>query len=74
MSIVRLDNFFPCQANPGSDKLRATAVAGLCEGLNLPSAARRLKEAVDRTIPRFGDGKLHDGKTWLPSGNLTKRY
>eukprot|EP00435_Cladocopium_sp_Y103_P019930 s2193_g4.t2 len=29
-----------------SDKLRATAVAGLCEGLNLPSAARRLKEAL----------------------------
>lgn len=29
-----------------SDKLRATAVARLCEGLNLPSAARRLKEAL----------------------------
>ena len=29
----------------GSDQLRATAVAGLCETLNLPSAARRLKEA-----------------------------
>ncbi|CAK9063577.1 unnamed protein product [Durusdinium trenchii] len=29
-----------------SDQLRATAVAGLCETLNLPSAARRLKEAL----------------------------
>lgn len=29
-----------------SEKLRATSTAGLCESLNLPSAARRLQEAL----------------------------
>ena len=38
----------------GSDKLRAMAVASLCEeNLNLPSAARRLKEAAFASSSRF---------------------
>ena len=35
----------------GSDKLRALAVASLCEdNLNLPGAARRIKEAWPATV------------------------
>ena len=34
----------PTWFSTGSEKLRATSTAGLCESLNLPSAARRLQE------------------------------
>ena len=54
---------------PGSEKLRATSTAGLCESLNLPSAARRLQEErwACRSSVVWGDGYPLGGgarKTW----------
>ncbi len=48
------------QLATGSEKLRATSTAGLCESLNLPSAARRLQEAVGFLfLLSVFDGAMH---------------